>query len=237
MKKNTGKITLSIVGLALCWLTFQVAFADDKPLTYDRVRLSASAGGDVENDTLVAILYSQKEGGKVSGLADEVNRAIKWGVERAKRTPEVDVQTKEHQTNPIYRKQVLRGWRVRQSFQVKSRNAAQLSKLLGKLQERLAIQSVHYDVSPEKRNNAENVLIANAIAHFKNRAELITTQFGRKNYRLVQMDVNTSNSQPRPMRMRAATMAMEAAVAPPSLEAGVQRVQVTATGTIELLLE
>ena len=63
---------------------------------------------------------------------------------------------------------------------------------------------------------------------------LIATEMGHNGYRVVQMNVNSSHRQPRPMQMRA--MAMEAADAapPPAIAAGSQRVEVSVNGTIEL---
>ena len=52
------------------------AVADETPLTYDRVRLSGTASSEVANDTLVAVLYAQREGQDAAPLAGEVNAAV-----------------------------------------------------------------------------------------------------------------------------------------------------------------
>ena len=49
------------ITLFLSFATLATAVADT-PLTYDRINLSVSAGSDVENDTLVAVMYAQQEG-------------------------------------------------------------------------------------------------------------------------------------------------------------------------------
>lgn len=220
--------------LLLLVLILPAAGADEKPLTYDRISLSVTASAQVANDTLVAVLYAQREGSQAAKLVDEVNRAVRWGLDQAKEMAEVKVQTLDYNTSPIYRNQKLSGWRARQSIRLESADAARLSRLIGTLQEQLSLQSVGYDVSLQLRQGTEDKLIAEAIDAFKNRAEVITARMDRSEYRLVRMDVNTAGAPVRPVPMRA--MAMEAAAAPPALEAGTQKVRVTVSGTIELQL-
>ncbi len=212
-------------------------WGNDATRYYDRVNLSVRATQEVDNDTLVAVLYYQREGSDPTALADEVNKTMGSAIKRAKETPDVTVQTIDYQTRPVYRQQTLSGWRVRQSARLESQDSARLSKLIGELQEHLAIESVGYEVSPRKRAENEEALIAEAISAFQERAQLITRQLGRMTYRLVRMDVNTSGAPLRPIPMRTDVRAMAAAVAPPVLEAGTQTVEVTVNGTIELQLE
>jgi predicted secreted protein len=226
------KHTLTLLSLGL--LTPGV-MADEPPLTYDRVSLSASASAEIENDELTAVLFVQREGPQVAALADEVNRSVRWGVERARKLPGVKVQTLDYRTSPVYRDGNLTGWRVRQSVSLESGDATQLSGLIGKLQERLRLQSLGYGLSEQRRKSAEDELVTRAIGAFQERAKLVTGQLGRPGYRLVNMDVNSSGELPRPLGLSARTM--EAAVAPPALEAGTATVRVTVRGTIELRLE
>lgn len=214
-----------------------VVAAEEKPLTYDRVSLSAVAETEVPNDLLTAVLFAQREGSEASRLAQEVNRAIDWGVEEAKKVPRVKVRTLEYRTHPVYNKQTLSGWRVRQSLRLESADASILSELVGRLQTRLAVDSIAYKLSPGHRRQAENELIQQALAAFSERAKLIADQFGRPEYRLVKIDVNTGGTVPRPL-FRASAMAMRADVAPPpAIEPGTQTVQVQVDGTIELRVQ
>ncbi|WP_455212369.1 SIMPL domain-containing protein [Kaarinaea lacus] len=214
-----------------------IARAKEETLPYDRVHLSTSASTQVENDTLVTILYAQREGTKLPALTNEVNKLITAAVKHSKQIPEIDVQTLGYQTNPVYDKQRLSSWRVRQSIRLKSQDSAKLSQLIGELQSTLAVESINYSISPGKLRETEDKLITEAIGAFTQRAKLITGQFGRNNYRLVEININTAGVPVRPMPMRGAVMAMEAAVAPPTIEAGKQEVQITVSGTIEMQLE
>ena len=220
------------ITLFLSFATLATAVADT-PLTYDRINLSVSAGSDVENDTLVAVMYAQQEGSDSAQLAKEVNATVKQAVEQAKRKQDIKVQTLEYTTNPVYRKQSLRGWRVRQSIRLESKNSGVLSELIGDLQVRLGVSSISYTISPDNRTEAESSLISEAIARFKQRAQLISKDMGSGGYRLVQMNINTSGRVPSPRYMRSAAMEMKSDSSP-TLEAGTQRVEVSINGTIEL---
>ena len=220
------------LGAVLIFTCFN-ASAAEAPLTYDRINLSVSAGEAVENDILKAVLFAQQEGNDTARLAREVNRNISRAVEQAKGVTGVKVQTLDYRTTPIYRKQSLTGWRVRQSIRLESQDATILSKLIGNLQENLGISNITYTLSPEGRKAIEDKLIARAISRFKQRAELISSEMGRNGYRLVQMNINGAGITPRPVQMRAMTMEMRGAP-PPTLEAGSQRVEIHINGTIEL---
>jgi len=226
MIKQTA-VTL-LLSLGLC----AAQAADEPPLTYDRVSLSANAGQEVNNDTLVAVMYAQQEGNDATRLARQVNKQIAGAVEQAKANPAVKVQTLEYNTTPVYRKQALSGWRVRQSVRLESRDAAVLSQLIGDLQANLGVSSIAYSVSPELRRQVEDKLIAEAIAAFNARAAMISSEMQRSGYRLVAMNIDSSGYQPGPIPIRA--MAMEAKTAAPALEAGTRRVEVNISGSIEL---
>ncbi|MES9992011.1 MAG: SIMPL domain-containing protein [Candidatus Thiodiazotropha sp.] len=211
-------------------------FAEEQALHYDRIKLQSSASAEVENDTLIAVLYAQKEGNEPTVLSDGVNQLITQAVSEAKQSEGIKVQTLGYQTSPIYQQQRLSGWRVRQSMRLQSMHNDRLSQLLHKLQTSLALESISYRISPQQREKVEEKLTLQAIDAFRKRAQLVTKQFGRKQYRLVEMTIATSDRPFRPM-MRANMMAMEKSRAAPTLEAGSQSLRVEISGTIELQVE
>ena len=152
-----------MIGLLSLTLLSPVSMAGQKTKTYDRIQLSAEASMPVENDTLTAQLYAQREGSDLSQLADEVNRKISQAVQRVKQVEGVSLQTQGYQTYPVYQQQRVTGWRVRQSLRLESRDSAALSRLLGELQSGLALESLQYSVSPEQRQAAEEQLIGQAM--------------------------------------------------------------------------
>ena len=210
------------------------AVAHETPLSYDRINFQVSADEEVANDTLVAVMYSERSGQKSSRLADEVNRDISWAVDLARENPAVKVQTLHYRQDPLYGNQSIRGWRIRQSIRLESREPDSLSTLIGDLQQHLSVASLNYTVSPELRDEVERRLIAEALNRFRSRSEQIKSELGRTGYRIVTMDVMTSGRSLAPVGMRATAMMDEGAVSAPTIEPGVQTVSVQVSGTIEL---
>ncbi len=209
----------------------------DDDTHYDRISLQATASDEIENDILETTLSVQREGNNPSALSKEVNAAIQWAIGEAKKVNGVTVQTMGYQTNPVYQQRRLSAWRVRQSLRLESKDIADLSQLIGKLQERLTVDRVGYRISVQRRNTVEENLITEAIALFQRRAELVAKQMNRDRYRVVQMNINTGGGVPvRPM-MRAEMSAMADARIAPGFEAGTQTVTVSVSGTIELQLD
>lgn len=213
------------------------AFAHDSPALYDRINFQVGAETEVENDTLVATMYHERSGQQPGAMADDVNQTIAWAVELANKVSAVKVQTLNYHQQPLYKNQTIVGWRIRQSIRLESTDAAALSKLIGELQKRLSIASLRYTISQDVRREVQDQLIAQALDRFKRRGELIAEELGRVSYRIVNIDVMTSGASPAPVRMRAtAAMAESSSIAPPTLEAGVQTLEVLVSGSIELEL-
>jgi len=228
--KNLLLPLLSILVWMLCPVTVA---SEEKPVTYDRVDLSASAQGEAPNDILVALLFREMEGPGAASLADEVNKAVTAAIKQIKQVPEIKVQTMDYQTMPVYQKERITGWRVRQSIRLETKDIGKFGSLLGDLQQQLNLQSIGYSISPERMKAIEDKLIAEALKAFQQRAELVTRELGRSRYRVVALRVETAGPPPRPFLGTARAMAMDAA-APVAIEAGEQKVEINVSGTIEL---
>jgi len=214
------------------------AAAHDAAPTYDRINFRVTASRDVDNDTLVAVMYHERSGQKPASMADEVNRTIAWAVDLAGKTSGIKVQTLQYRQEPIYRNQIISGWKVRQSIRLESEDVAALSELVGELQSRLSVSSLRYTISAEVRRKVEDELITEALDRFKRRGKLISREIGRPDYRIVNIDIATSGGSPAPVRMRTVSaMAESGSVTAPTLEPGVQSVTVSVSGTIELELK
>lgn len=211
--------------------------AEDEPLSYDRVSLSAGAESEIPNDLLTAVLFMQREGSDASQLAADVNLNIEWAVAEAKKLAQVKVRTLEYRTHPVYSKHTLTGWRVRQSIRLESADASALSDLVGRLQQRLAVDSIAYRLSPERRREVENELIQQALDAFSERAKLIAERLGRPEYRLVHINVGSAGAMPRPMYRSAAVSMQAESVSAPAIEPGTQTVEIEISGTIELTVQ
>jgi predicted secreted protein len=208
---------------------------EDKP-AYDRISFSVSAGSEVDNDLVTAVLYARREGPDLAELSGEVNKAIAAAVARARKEPAVTVQTLDYQTYPNYQNGKPAGWQVRQSIRLESKAPEPLAKLIGELQASLALGSLDYSISPDRAREHEDQLIDQALSAFRSRAERVTRDLGRSKYRIVSIQVNTAGQPILRPQMRMAPMAADVAAAapPPSLEPGKDRMEVEVNGTIEL---
>jgi len=221
------------IAAAVLGLAATSAGAHDFEQTYNRVSLEASAEREVENDTLVASLFAEHQAQRQQDVSEVVNEAVRWAVTQAKHVEGIKVQTTQYNTSPVYDKNVITGWRARQSIRLESTDADKISELIGELQARLSIGSINYAVSKQARDTAEESLTSEALAQFRRRADLVTRELGRNGYRIVQLNINTQGGHPQPMAYAARGMAAIEAAAP-AIEAGVQTVGVMINGTIEV---
>lgn len=217
---------------ALLFLLPVLALAHEFTEHYDRVHLSASAQTQIENDTVIATLYAQEEGSDSAQLADLVNNRISQAIRLVKQHDTIKLQTSSYNTSPVYHNNKITGWRVRQNIRLESQDMTLMSQVLGSLQQSLFLQGINFNVSPELKNKTDDELIVEALKVFEARAKNITQQLGRKNYKIV--DINVSTSADHYARRNYEVAAMASKIAAPSIEGGEQTIKVSITGQIEL---
>lgn len=209
-------------------------WAHDNETHYDRIHLSVSATAQLENDTMVATVYAEEEGSQAAELASIVNKRIRWGLDLVKKHPEIKHQTNTYSSNPIYSNNKIKGWRVRQSLRLESQDMTLMSDVLGKLQSDLALQAMQFTVSPDSKNQQDEKLIDKALEAFENRAQQVVKKLGRKNYKIVDINISTSGTRGVRQQYQMRAMAMNAVESAPAISAGEQTVSVTVSGNIEL---
>jgi predicted secreted protein len=222
-----------LIILAALVTGINVAFADDE-LRYNQVRLQSQQTEAVSNDTMHVSMNTYAEMQDPAKLAAKINNDMEWALQQAKQVQGVKINTGSYQTWPITRKEVTTGWRGQQDLVLESADTETLSRLVGQLQDRLQIKSMNFTVSDEKRAGVENRLIDAALDAFKQRAEIIGDNLKASDFRIVEINVNTSTQRPPMLRQaRMASMSMEASDAV-AVEGGESDVSVTVNGTIEL---
>ncbi len=209
------------------------ARAEPEALHYDRVQLTATAQAEVQTDRLVVILSAQAEGKQAAAAADEVNRRIDWAIDTLQDQAEVQVQTLGYRSDAVYEKNTIRGWRVRQSLRIESHNSRLLGDLVGKLQDRLQVQSIDYQLSQESRRKHLDELTQQALQRFQARAIQVAKSLGRDDFRIVLINIHDGRERPMPMA-RAMRQEARAAVAPVRFETGSQQLAVSVNGEIQL---
>ncbi len=220
-------LLFSILGINNVW-------AHDIETHYDRIHLSVSASAQLENDTMVATVFAEEEGSKAAELSNIVNKRIRKGLDLVKTHAEIKHQTNAYSSNPVYSNNKIKGWRVRQSLRLESQDMTLMSDVLGKLQSDLALQSMQFTVSPESKNKEDEKLIDKALQAFEKRAQQVVKKLGRKNYKIVDINISTSGARGVPPQYQMRAMAMDAVVSAPAISAGEQTVSVTVSGNIEL---
>ena len=217
---------------ASLWLLVALpALAQEPAPLFNLVTLWAQAERGVPNDTVYATLAAEAEGGDPAQLADGVNRTMRRALDLARAYPAVKARSGNYQTYPVYDKNRIARWRVRQELRLEASDFGAATELIGKLQSILAVAQLSHGVSAEARRQVENALIAEAIAAFEERARIARDSLKTKSYRVRDLSVSGGGPvPPRPLAMR--TLVAEAAA--PALEAGSSRIAVTVSGTVQL---
>jgi len=205
--------------------------ADSAGLHYDQVNLSVRAGGRVDTDTVVAIVYMERQSTEQALAAGEGNEGLRWAAEKAAAAG-VEAAPQRYRTSPVYSKQNIVGWRVRQSLRLESAEPSRIGKLLGQLQQKLSIESLRHELSPGARLLAEESFVSEALSAFERRAQLIAKSLKRPGYRIVKLTITTDST---PTPIARASLAISAAQAPaPVVDGGRQKIGIRISGTVEL---
>ena len=201
---------------------------------FNLVSLNAQAEREVPNDLLTATLAAEAEGADPAQLADGVNRAVQRALLAALAYKSVKAQSAGYQTVPVYEKNRVARWRVRQELRLESADFAAATELIGKLQASLMVTGLTQSVSGEVRRKAENALITEALSAFDERARAVREAMKAKGYRVRDLQVSTGGAPPRPMLAMAARALSAESVTQPAIEPGSARILVTVSGTIQL---
>lgn len=209
--------------------------AADESSRHNLVELQAEAQREVANDLLTATLYAELNDMDAARLAAALNTRTNEGLAAAKEYRTVRARSGGNQTYPVYdRNQRLTGWRGRAEIRIESRDFQAAGALIGKLQSGMQLGGINFGVSPEARQKAQDELIAEAIAAFRARGEIVKTALGGRGYKIRRMAVNTGGGSPQPRPVFAARAMSAEAVPAPQLEGGVSQITVNVSGAIEV---
>ncbi|MDQ6568733.1 MAG: SIMPL domain-containing protein, partial [Haemophilus parahaemolyticus] len=127
------------------------------------------------------------------------------------------------------------GWIAEGYIHLKSKNFSSIEKVLEGLSNQVAINDIRFSVSPETMKVLEDELTLEVIKRFKHKAEVVQKGLNAKGYQLVDVQLNTLNSEGtyygvRPM-MAMAKSANYSEEMP--LEAGKETISATASGKVK----
>ena len=222
--------------ILILMLLASTAYAHDpEPALFNIINFQTQASREVANDTLVAMLSVEMDDTDPGKLANSVNQIMRQALKAAAEFKSVKVKTSQYQTYPVYSKnKQLSHWHIRQEMRLEGSQFDDVTTLIGKLQGQLQLSRLNFSVSPEAQRKVEDSLIAEAIANFKHRADLISSNLNAKSYKIKDMNVQTSEGAPRPeFAMRSLAVA-DSNGGSPALEAGTSRITVIAAGSIKV---
>ena len=224
---------LKILILILC--TTNVYAHDTEPALFNVINYQTQANREIPNDTLTAILNIEMDDTDPTKLAGSVNQIMRQSLKITTDYKSVKVKTGQYQTYPVYIKNKLANWRIRQELRLEGNQFEDVTNLIGKLQGQLQLARLTFSVSADAQRKIEDILTAEAINNFKHRAELITSSLTAKTYKIKDMNIQTNEGGARPeMAMRSLASADSGGAPPPALEAGTSRISVLVSGSIKL---
>lgn len=215
------------------FISMQLAFADNEQ-HFNQVNMQVTASDTIANDQLTAILVVQETGNDPAALANLVNTKMASIISKADKFNNIKHQTINYNSRPIYKNSAIKSWQVSQNIQLKSQDFEQLGKLVSQVNQLSTVQSMNFGVSDQQIEKTQDRLTEQAIKKFRHKATIITKQFAKSDYHLVNINIGNNYVQPQRHMMRS-SMAMESkADVAPALSAGTNKITVNINGTIEL---
>jgi predicted secreted protein len=227
------KTLISLISIILFTIASPLYAAEE--LNYNIINLQADAARQVDNDVMVVIMSALFEANSAAEAAKNVNKMMIWAAAIAGKSDSIKSQTMNYQTRPLYKNKAVVGWTVNQQIRFESKDFESLSTLVGTLQEKLRVQSMQFEVSPDRQENTVTELITASLEAFGEKARLVTKTLGAGDYRIVNISVREeSPAAPYRRGFQAEAMSVQQSSAP-HVEAGDSRINVRVDGTVQLI--
>jgi predicted secreted protein len=225
-----------ILLISILYLVLGGLASAEEELNFNMIRLGADASRLVDNDIMVAIMTGSAQANSAQEAASKVNSMLTWALDIGGKIDDVTIQSMNYQTRPMYKNQTVIGWSANQQIRLESQDFATLSRLIGTLQEKLRVTSMHFNVSTSRKKEVTKDLIGEALQNFEEKARLVVSSLGARDYRIVSISIRDERGrQPdqRPHMAEAQVSAMRSNA--PAVEAGESRVTVWIDGKIQLI--
>ena len=210
--------------------------------TYNQVSLRAEAQQEVAHDQMQVTLYSEERDTDPARLANTITKTLNQAVESARQHPQINVRLCNRSRYPVHdsKGQKITGWRERAELRLESTDFSALSELTGELLQSLKMANMQFSIAPKTRTASEDQLLKEAISAFQARAQLVSEALGSTQYKVVNLNLNSSGFSAPPIYARSAKMMSSAmsdeSTAIPEVEAGSSQVSIIADGVIEVAL-
>ena len=235
------KNAIRLIAAGACLLCAGAAFSQNTPASepHNVVQLSASGTVEVQQDLLVLVLATSKEGADAAATQAQLKQALDAALAEAKRNAQpgqLDVRTGPFGLYPRYGKDgKINGWQGRAELVLEGRDFSRITATAGKIQT-MAISQVGFGLSREARAKVEGEAQTQAIDQFKARAAELARSFGFASYSLREVSVNSNEmaNVPRPRAMAMEAKGAAFADAPVPVEAGKAQVIVNVSGSVQM---
>lgn len=185
------------------------------------LNISATERREVEQDLLVATLAFKTENTNARTVQNDINKKMKEALDIAQKEDNIKVNTGSYQ---VYERTDQRTketkWHGSQSMTLKSKDSANILKLVGNLQDMgLTSNGLSYTLSPETAVEVQDSLMEAALKQLQTRANRAAKALGKSTAELREVNVQGGNipyqstHQARSMMMAADSMKMAAPVA------------------------
>lgn len=240
MKSIISKMRWTVLaGLLSVQLTMPVQAQTMNETLYNVINLTSEASAEIDNDLMIATLVVQQEDKDPAVLADKVNSTMAWAVDLLRPFETLSIKTRDYQTYPRYDTSQVRrliGWRATQTLQLETEDFGAAGQAIQQLQEKLQVQGIRLMTKDSTREKASDKLIDEALNAFKDRAELVQKNLGSSGYRILDVNIQTGQSNAPMFNARAemADVMRSSVAAEPVVEPGSSRVTVQVFGRVQL---
>lgn len=203
------------------------------------VSLSASAHQQAPHDWLRVVVRTTQDGADAMALQKQLKKTLDEALTslRARVQPrQLEVRSGPFGINPRYNdKGRVVGWQGQADLVIEGRDFARIGQAAAEVP-RMVVESAQFSLSREGRQLLEAEVQSQAVQNFRQKAQLLTKDFGFASYTLRQVNVGTADrpSPGVPMVAMARSAVPDATPAPVPLEGGKDEVQVTVSGSIQL---
>ncbi len=202
---------------------------DDRGVT--RIQFDAHAAQEVDNDSIRATLFVEKEDGSPSGASSSATRATNETLRQLREDESLHVRTGSFRTFPVSDQGKITGWRARSEIVLESKDFEKASAAIASASGNMQLSRVEFFLSAELRDTVEAVVSDQSIAAFLAKARKIAKSFGATKFEVAEANVMSEGGNS-PIRPMMAAMAADAPGARPEFSGGTTRISVTTSGVI-----
>lgn len=203
------------------------------------LNLTAQSSVKATQDYLSVTLSASRDGATGQAVQAELKKVLDQAIILANPLEAGDLlqaKTGQFRVVPVYdsRDQRIQGWRGTAQLIIEGKDFVRITTLAGNIQ-KMPVTNVAFGLSHSARAKYEEEAQKLAVADFRQRAKLLTEQFGFSNYSIDNVHVNASHDMPMPMARMEMAASMPAKMASPiPVEAGETTVTVVVNGSVQM---